>query len=82
MAFQRHPTFQLPGYQQQAGAAGPAVVSVVLFPEEGLRFRNRLDKTLYALAVYARDARGAARRAAPRYDYIVKQNIVTPYAYA
>lgn len=58
-----------------APAEASTAVQVVLFPEEGLRFRDRLDKTLYTLAVYARDARGAARRANQRYD-IVKQNVV------
>lgn len=55
-----------PGWGGSFGAEGAAPQTsadngVVLFPVETLEFGSRLDKTLYALAVIARDVRPVDR---------------------
>lgn len=55
-----------------AAAAQPAAGNgVVLFPVETLEFGSRLDKTLYALAVIARDVRPVDRSFQSPRDHLV-----------
>jgi hypothetical protein len=69
MSFQRTPGFQL-GFQQ-LGSGVPQGPGVVLFSPDGLRFRSRADKALYAWAVFARDMRAPTAGYRPGVDHLV-----------